>query len=787
VSGLGRKLGRDLVTLRWQILSIAVVVASGVAILVASLGTFRSLTRARDAFYARTRFADLFVRLERAPDVVAGALARIDGVAAVETRLVFDVPLDLPGVAEPVSARAISLPRPGQAARSRLVVVRGRLPRAGARREVAVNEAFAAERALCPGDVVPAVLHGRREELTVVGEVLSAEHVAALRPGEVIPDNARFGILWLSYDALAAAYRAEGTFDEAALWLAPGAHGRAVIAAVDRVLAPHGGSGAIGRAEQPAHRFVDTELSELNVIATVLPVIFLGVAGFLLNMVLARIVAQERTQIATLRALGFRVAAVVRHYLALATIVAGSGALAGVALGIVLGRSMTRMYAPFFRFPDLSYRVDAAVLALGVATSLAAGLLGAFASARRLARLAPAEALQAAAPPVFRTGPFSRAGLAQRLPTTLRLALRDAASRPVRAATSTVGVAAAMGILVVGAFWSDAFAVLLEQQFGRVQREDATVTFVESRRDRAVRELAHVPGVRAVEGLRVVPARLLAGARAKRVELLGLSPPSMLRRLIAADGSTTALPPDGVVLSGHLAEHLGVSRGAPLSVEVLEGERPRRVVTVAAVVDERVGMSAYMHQGALARLLGEAPSASAALLTLEPGREREVHAALRRFPGVATITIKDAVVRRFTDTMMEIVIAFSTVLTVLGALVVAGIVYNSARILTSERERELATMRVIGFTRGDISEVLLLQLALQVLPALGVGAALGYALAAMAVRLFGPEDLSIPLVVGVRTWALALAVVLVSAALTALTVRRRLDRLDLVSTLKVRE
>lgn len=787
MSTLARKLVRDLGTLRWQIVSIAVVVASGVAVLVAAVGTYRSLMHARERFYARAHFPDVFVHLTRAPDAVAEELARLDGVAGVETRLAFDVPLDLPGVAEPMIGRVISLPRPGHATRGRSIVETGRMPRPGARREIVVNEAFATARDLALGDVVPAILDGRREELTVVGTVLSGEHVAALRPGEMIPDDEHFGVLWLSYEALASAYQAEGTFDEAVLWLAPGADERSVIGAIDRMLEPHGGYGAYGRSEQPAHRFVDGELAELEVEATVLPVIFLGVAAFLLNMVLARMVAQERTQIATLRALGFRVGPIVLHYLALATIIAGAGALLGVGLGALLGMAMTRMYEEFFRFPDLAFEVEPSVVVFAVATSLASGLLGALASARRLARLAPAEALQPARPLGYRQSWVERVGLTAHAPATLRLALRNLLSRPWRAAASVVGIAAAMGILVVGAFWGEAFDVLLAHQFRRVQREDALVTFVGPLREDAVRELAHVPGIRLAEGVRAVPARLSHGLHEKRIELVGLPRSSSLRRLVAADGSEAPMPPHGVVLSGHLAERLDASHGATLVLDVLSGERPRRVVTVAAIVDERLGMSAYMQRDALERLLDETETVSGALVALEPGRASEAHAALRAFPAIATVTMRRAVVLRFEETMMEIVLVFSGVLTLLGGLVVAGVVYNSARILVSERERELATMRVIGFTRGDISEVLLLELAFQVLPALLLGAVFGYGLASVAVHLFGPEDMSIPLVVGVQAWALSISVVLGSATASALAVRRRLDRLDLVSVLKVRE
>lgn len=787
MSELWRKLGRDLWTLRWQVASIAAVVACGVAMLVASLGTFQSLQRARAAFYAQTSFADAFVRLTRAPDAIADELAGVDGVAGVETRLAFDAPLRVEGVPAPLSARVLSLPPAGRSVVQRLILETGRLPEPDARHEAVVNEAFAKARRLVPGDRIVAVLDGRRQEVVIVGTVLSAEHLAALRPGDVLPDDAHFAILWLPHEAIASAYHANGTFNEAVFRLAPGARERSVAAAIDRVLVPFGGYGAHGRSEQPAHRFVDSELGELEVEATVLPVIFLGVAAFLLNIVLARIVTQERTQIATLRALGFGVGPIARHYLALATVTSGLGALVGVGLGIALGTAMTQMYVPFFRFPSLRYAADPAVVALAVAVSIGAGALGALSSVRRVVRLAPAEAMQPATPAAFRAGWLDRTRLLVRVPASIRLLIRNVLSRPLRTASAATGIAAAMAILVVGAFWGDALDAMLVHQFERVQREDATVVFTRPMNERAVREIGHVPGVRLAEGIRAVPVRMSAGAREKRVELLGLPAGSTLHRLVDAEGAPVVLPPDGVLLSRHLAERLGLGAGGRVDIAVLEGRRARREVAVAAVVEELLGMGAYIDIDALGRLLGEAPTASAALVAAQPGEMSAVHQAVRSLSGVSTVTVKATTVRRFEETMAQIVLVFAVLLTVFGALVVSGVVYNSARILVAERSRDVATLRVLGFSETVLARLVLLELAVQVAAGLPLGAALGYGLAATAVRLFGPEDMSIPLVVGPGTWALAVAVVLAAATAAALAVRRRLARIDLVEVLKVRE
>jgi putative ABC transport system permease protein len=787
VRNLTRKLLRDVVTLRWQIATIAVVVAAGVAILVSSVGTYRSLLAARERFYVDADFPHVFSRVSRAPDDVTTELSRIDGVAGVETRLTFEVPVDVEGVQEPVTARVISLSPPDRAPVARLLLDWGRLPEPRARNEGVVSEAFAKARRLSPGDRIHVVLNGHREEVTIVGAVLSAEHLAVFPSGGFMPDDAHFGILWLSHDAVGSAFQAKGTFNEVALRLSPGASEERVIASVDRVLAPYGSYGAYGRSEQPAYLFIESELAELEVEASFLPVIFLGVAAFLLNGVLARIVANERTQIATLRAIGFRVGPIVRHYLALAAITASVGVIAGLGLGVGIGKLLTASYRDFFRFPSLAFGVEPWIVALAFVTSVGAGLAGAFASVRRVARLAPAEAMQPAAPPTFRTAWLERVPLVRHLDPSKRLVLRNILARPGRTMTAVLGVAAAMAVLVVGAFWNESLGFLVAHEFQLVRREDATVTFTHATEERALRELAHVPGIRAVEGIRSVPARISLRTSTKRVELLGLPEGARLHQLLAADGTEVTLPREGIVISRNLARRLGASRGERLTVDFLEGKRAQREVTLALVVDEFLGVGAYMDAGALGRLLGEGSGASGALVTIEPGSGAGIHEALKKVPGVATVIMKSWSLRLFSELLMAIIVFASLILTLFGAAIVVGVVYNAARILVAERARELATFRVIGFTRGDVSETLLLELGIQVVLGIPLGAAIGYALCAMAVHLFGPEDMSIPLVVGPRTWALSLSVVIGSALVSALLVRRRLDRLDLVGVLKVRE
>ncbi|MBN1204328.1 MAG: ABC transporter permease [Myxococcaceae bacterium] len=784
---LERKLVRDLARMKGQALSIGLVVACGVALFVASLSTYGSLRENRRAHDARTRFADVFASLKRAPEPLARRIAGLPGVATVETRIVQDVILDMEELPEPAVGRFVSIPAGRQPLLNRLHVRSGRLPEPGRSDEVLVNESFATWHGLGPGDSLVALLNGRRQRLRVVGVALSPEYIVALRPGSFLPDDAHFGVMWMEREALAAVFDMKGSFNDVVLALSSGASEPEVLRRLDALLAPYGGRGAYGRKEQPSYRYVEDELEELRVEATVLPVIFLAVAAFLLHIVVGRLVHTERTRIGTLKALGYGSVRVGLHYLEWMGVITLAGALVGIAVGVVLGRAWAGMYSIFFHFPETLYLLRPWIPLAAVGGSLLASMLGTLGAVQRVVRLAAAEAMQPPAPPVFRPSALERLLVGRLSSPQARMVVRSVARRPLRSALSALGVAAATAIILVGAFWSDAIGYLLEVQFSQVQREDVTVAFTEPVSERAERELRHLPGVTAVEGLRAVPVLVRAGGRSRRVELLGLPARSRLHPLWGSGPRPMELPPEGLMLSERLATLLGVRAGERVRVQVLEGAWREESMEVAGVVDEYVGLSAYMEVGALNRLMAEGPTLSAALLKVDPRHEAELYARLKDTPAVGVVTLKHAMLRVFDETFGQVLLVFSGLLTAFGAVIAFGVVYNGARILLAEKERELASLRVLGFTRREISARLLGELGLQVAVGIPVGLVLGYGLAAFSITVMGPETLRIPLIISPRTYALVAGAVMVSGALSALLVRRRLDRLDLVAVLKMRE
>lgn len=787
MSVLDRKMRRELWAMRGQALAIAMVIASGIALYIMSLATLESLQETRAGYYRDYRFADVFATLKRAPLGLVERVRAIPGVDVVEPRVKADVRLEVAGFDDPVTGTLISLPEDREPALNRLYVRAGRLPAAAAGDEVAISDSFAEAHGFTPGDRLGAVINGRRERLTVVGIVYSPEYIYEIGPGSTFPDYERYGVVWLGERALATAYDMEGAFNDLALGLGRGANEEDVIDHLDALIERYGGLGAYGRDIQTSHQYLTQELAGLEVMAAIFPVVFLGVAAFLLNVVMSRLIALERDQIGVLKAFGYSNAAVGWHYLRFVLVIVAAGALLGVALGIWLGHGLSTLYTDFYKFPYLHFRVGPAVLATAVLISAAAAAAGTVQAVRAAVRLPPAEAMSPEPPPVYRETVLERAGVKRWLSQPARMILRHLTRRPLKAALATLGIAMAVAVMMVGNFQGDAIDYMVNVQFGLAQRDDLTVTFNEPAARRALFELAALPGVERAEPFRGVPVRLRSGHREYRTVIQGVEPEGTIYRLLDSDLRTVALPEGGLLVTEYIARRLRLAPGDRVAYELLEGRRTSGEVPVAGVVSQFIGAAVYMRLEALNELLREGPAISGAFLAVDPPRLPRLLDRLNDSPAVAGILRRTVAIESFLETMAETILVFAFINTLLATTIAFGVVYNSARIALSERSRELASLRVLGFSRGEISYILLGELGLLTLAALPVGFLVGYGICAYIARSIESELYRVPLVLEPSTYAVAATTVMASAVVSGLIVWRRLGALDLVGVLKTRE
>lgn len=787
IAALDRKLLRDLVHMRGQAIAIALVIAAGVATMIIAVGAHRSLSETRNAYYERYRFADVFAQARRAPNHLRDALGQIPGVAAVETRVAGSVILDVEGLEEPVSGRLISLPAFGEPALNALFLREGRLPDPRRDDEVILSEAFAKANKLAPGGQLGAILNGRKRQLTVVGLALSPEFIYALSAGSLVPDDRRFGVLWYPYDAAAAAFDMRGAFNDVAFRLRRDAIEADVLEAIDTILAPYGGLDSHTRKDQLSHAFLDAELAQLEGMARIMPPIFLAVAAFLLNMALARIIALEREQIGLLKALGYSRMAIGTHYLKFTGLIAAGGILIGFGLGTWMGRGLTTLYQEFFHFPFLVFLMPADVYFLAGAISMGAALVGGIRAAMQAVRLPPAVAMAPPAPVFYSRGWLSGASALRRLSQSSMMILRHLTRYPTRALLTVAGIASSVALLVVSFNPLDSIELMIDVTYFRTMRQDMSVYFTEIRPLRVEQELQRLPGVLAAEPFRSVPVTLRNGARHKRIAIMGLPPGTELQKLLDVDLGPMSLPDTGIALSEKLAALLGVGPGQTVAVEVKSGQRRKFEVPVTAIAQGYLGLNAYMELSALNALLGDGRAVSGATLMVDQGKMAALHDELKALPAVGGLALLTSSLQTFRQTLARNLSIMTFVYIALAGIVTFGVVYNSARIQLSERGRELASLRILGFTRGEVSRILLGEIAILVLLAIPLGWAMGYGLAKLVVLSMDTELYRIPFVAARATYAKAALAVMIAAAVSAALVRRRIDQLDLIAVLKTRE
>ena len=779
---------RDLRAMRGQALAIIFVILSGVAAFVSMTSVMDSLEWTLDNYYSEYRFADGFASVRRAPEQLKERLIMLPGIGRVETRVMAGVNLEITDFDEPVSGVIVSVPEGKQPALNRLFIREGRFIEAGREGEVLLNEPFAEAHGLKPDDRITAIVNGRRKVLRIVGIALSPEFLIQIEPGSIFPDPKRFGVMWMGRTGLEAAYDMDGAFNDLAFTLSPGADkNEDVIKRIDDLLKRYGGKGAYWRADQPSHFIITEEFRQLKGTATVLPMIFLAVAAFLLNIVVTRLISLQREQIAVLKAFGYDNWDIGFHYTKFVLLIAFIGTAAGILLGVWMGKALGNLYLEYYRFPLLEYKLSIYVLFMAVILTAGTSLAGVMRSVHNAVKLPPAEAMRPAAPADYRATIVERLGLQRYLDQPTRMILRSLERRPVKALLTVLGISSSCAILIMGLFFSDSFDYVVDVQFGLAQRENLTVRFTEPTSTAALYEIKSLPGVLYVEPFRNVPVRLRHAHLSYQTGIEGIPPDAYLHRMINTDLQPVPVPRNGIVLTERLAQILDASPGDEIIVEVLEGNRLTRSVPLVGITRQFIGIGAYMDLEAANRLAGLGQAVSGVFLMIDKPYETKIVRALNDRPRIAGMASQERVIESFYETTAKTMLIYTFILSLFAGVIAFGVVYNSARISLSERDRELASLRVLGFTRGEIAYILIGELAFLTLLSIPLGFVLGASASAGLVKSLQTDMYQLPFVLGGNTLSLAAVIVLAAFLVSSLIIYRKLYKLDLIAVLKTRE
>lgn len=774
MKALNRKLWRELWHMKGQVFAITLVVTSGMATFIMFISTFHSLEFTRAKFYNDYNFADVFVNLKRAPENLKDKIKNINGIKQLETRVCAQAKLDIKGFTESVTGKIISIPDDGKPILNRLFLRKGRLPDPFRDDEVVINETFAQAHNLNPSDQFAAVINGKWKKLTITGIALSPEYILLMKAGAMSPDFKRYGALWMTRKAISRAYDMDGAFNDVVLTLYPGVMLSDVIRDLDNILGRYGGFGAYGRKDQMSHRMLNEEFRQLKTSSKIFPTIFICVAAFLLNVVMSRTINTQREQIATLKAFGYSNTDIGFHYSQLVVLI--------ITAGILCGNH------PWMQFVNKSreticFHVNTAAVFVSIASALA----GTAHSLWRASRQPPAEAMRPEAPAKYRVSLIEKTGIGHWLSQPSRIIIRNVERKPIRTFLSVIGIAVACATMISSGFFKDSVDYMVHIHFVLSQKEDMTVTFAEPTSYRAIYELKETQGIVDGESFRVVPVKFKFGHRSYKTVINGIEPDSHLSLLLDKNLKTIPLPSSGILLTDYLGKILGVKAGDLITVEALEGSKTVRQVEVVGLAKQYLGVMGYMDLSALNRLMNEGDTVSGAYLVTDSKYREKLFRSFVEMPRVSEIVIRKNEITNMYDVMAKAMLFFTFIASLMACSIAFGVVYNSARISLSERSRELSSLRVLGYTRGEIGYILLGELGLITLVAIPFGFFIGYWICAYIAQALDNDLFRVPMIIELNTYAQAAAVVLASAVISGFIVRRKLDHLDLVEVLKTRE
>lgn len=784
LGALNIKLIRDLWQIKGQMAAITLVMAAGIAVFVLMFGVLDSLRLTQTTYYERYKFADVFASLKRAPETLMERINTIPGVSVAESRVISSVTLQMPEMSEPVSGKIISLPENKQPLLNQLYLQSGRFLQAHEDNAVLVDDGFFKAHELSLGDKVSVIINGYQRQLKIVGVALSPEYVYSIAPGALMPDNKRYGIFWMNRSSLEASVNMKGAFNDVTVKVERRANLLGIKEQLDALTKPYGGLIAYGRDEQLSNFVVDNELKQLESMGFLAPVIFLSVAAFLINVVMSRQIATQRVQIGMLKAVGYTDIQIALHFLKMVLLITALGAILGLSVGAWMGTGMTKMYTDFLHFPILKYSFSIEVMVFAVFCCTIAAVAGTLFAIYRAAKLAPAEAMRPESPTHFRASILEHLGIHRHLSFLSRIVLRQIERRPIRALLSAIGMAFALSILIFSYFMEDSMTYLMDIQYDYTQREDLSVNFTDARPYKALEEIKVMPGVLSVEPVRSVPVHLKVNHYSKRTSITGLVRTPDLRRVIDLKLNPVSMPEHGLVMNDKLAEILHVKVGDVIRVEVLEGKRSRLKIPVTGITQEYIGLGVFMSLDELHKQLDESPKITGAAIMVDSNFSPALYQTIKSIPMIAGMSATANLKTQFEEIMAESLLEMMATNILFASFISFGVIYNTARISLSERGRELASLRVLGLSRGEVAYILFGELGIITLISIPMGIAIGIGFVSAMVHSMDSELFRIPQYFNSSTFGYAVIIVLLSAVFSFYLVWRRVDKIDLVSAQK---
>ena len=797
---LDRKLARELWSNKWLLSAIISIVVVGVTCLV-SMGTaYSNLTEAKRRYYRQCRMADFSIDLKKVPLADLEPVGRLPGVATIRPRIQFFATVDIEAAAgaadasslEPLNGLVLSLPDRREPILNDVVLKRGSYFTDRRANEVIVNEAFALAHGLAPGDWIRLVLNNRRQELFIVGTAISSEFVYLLGPGTIVPDPEHFSVFYLKTSYAEDVFDFDGAANQLLGQLSPGKKDSAeeVLARTEQMLSSYGVFNTTPLADQASNKYLSQEIEGLRIFAFFMPCIFLTVAAMVLNVLLTRLAEQQRTVVGTLKALGYSDGQVFAHFLKFGLSVGLTGALLGCGIGYVLAELLTWVYTYLFEFPDLRNRFNPNLHATALLISLACAVLGSLRGTRAVLRLQPAEAMRPKPPRQGKAIFLERfSALWRRLSSGWRMVFRGVVRNRMRSAAGIFAAAMGASVLVTGFMMVDATTFLVDFQFKWVMKSDMEVTFKDEKCEDVLAEARRLPGVDRAEPILNLACTFTNGQFRHKGGITGLAPGATLTVPHDRAARPIRIPSAGLAMSRKLAEILHLERGDTVTIRPIKGLRQEHSVLVAEIADSYMGTAVYADIHYLSRLVSEELAISGLQLATSHDQKqvRELYRELKEMPSLQGVMNRADMVESLEKTMILNMLVFIGCLVLFAGIVLFGSILNASLVSLAERQREVATLRVLGYGPWQIGSLLFRESMIVTLLGTILGMPIGYLLSVGMAMAYDSELFRFPVILSPGTLVLTLAMAVLFGTLAHLFVQRSIHRMDWLEALQAKE
>jgi putative ABC transport system permease protein len=779
-----------------QYLALAAVVAGGVAVYYGTNTTLAGLIASRDTVYRESRFADHYFEVVTAPLSLASLVRGVSGVLDVTPRISLNVKIVRNGNARDVG-RLISCEDHSDTGINRVRVLEGRrfVGRSSVELEAMIDRQYASAHGMHPGDRIEVFAKGRQYRFKIVGVFTSPEFLHKKKSTLEFPGWGSVGIILTDLSTAQIIFGSPGEVNQFLVNMVPGGKTPETIDRIINVLSPYGIKGDYSRENLPSHRYIRSQIQTLGLAVKLLPP-WLFVAALLMQaLLLRRMIRGERRQIGILKALGYNSSSIILVYTIPPLIIGFLGSGSGLICGFGLTAFLSALLSRAIDIPVEGWGINLSIMfqtfLISMATPLSAGLL----SLREIAKIDPAAAFRVELPPVQKKTAIEKIfPFWKSLAGGWKMSLRSISRNPGRFVSMSLGMMICLGMLLVTLRFADSRTTMLERHFQQENRYDYYIKLASFVPNKSVFDWARWPEVRGIEYALEVPVKLFrsdateGSANSRNEILMGLDPSGSFQKIYDSKRRILEIPQDGIVLNSIAADELKLSIGDKVIVEIKEGSgfTRRSTLLIRAISEMNIGGHSVVSIAQVSKILGGRNLINTVMFRGEQWNFPALEERLVQIPKISAILSQREQYQNAAK-LTEAITWFSAAMTLFALVIGGSIVYKNSLMAYIERKREIATLRVLGWTNREIASMLLNDVILAFAAGLMVGLPVAIRIGSNYLHAISTDTFLWPIVLFPGTCLISIAATGLFALIGHLLAVQRVRNLDLLAAIKSQE